>query len=320
MIDSVPRKVVTLGETMALLRPREIGSLRHLPDLALGVGGAESNVAIGLRRLGVDSSWLGRIGDDSLGQRVLREIRAEGVDVRVVIDQGARTGLMIKERPTASSTAVHYYRGGSAGSRLAPEDIPKGWIENAELLHVSGITALVSESARACLLAAIDRARRAGVRVSFDVNYRSALATADVARPLLRSIAELADIVFGGVEELELLYYGAEEQGAVTSLLAAGVGTVVVKRGADGASVFRGAARVDAPGFTVDVTDTVGAGDSFVAGYLSGLLDGLDHAEILLRANSCGALACTTPGDWEAGPTLAEIERFAAEGHDPVAR
>lgn len=314
------RRVVTLGETMALMRPREIGSLRHISDLAVGIGGAESNVAIGLRRLGIDSSWLGRVGADSLGQRVTREIRAEGVDVRAVEDAEARTGLMVKERPTASTTAVHYYRAGSAGSRLAPDDIPEGWIENADLLHVTGISALLSDSAQACVAAGIDRARRAGVRVSFDVNYRSALAPAAVAAPILRSIAQRADIVFGGVEELELLFDGAEESAATQSLLDAGVAEVVIKRGADGATARLGDATVDATGFVVDVVDTVGAGDSFVAGYLSALLDGLDPQERLFRANVCGALACMTPGDWEAGPTLSEIERFVAGSEDPVSR
>ena len=113
---------------------------------------------------------------------------------------------MLKERPTASSTAVFYYPGGSAGSRLHPDDLPPNWVEEVELLHVSGITALLSDTARDCILAAIGRAQSAGVQVSFDVNYRSTLAPPDVAGPLLRKIAENADLVFGGIEELQLLY------------------------------------------------------------------------------------------------------------------
>ena len=98
-------RVVTLGETMALARTTEIGSLRHAAGLALGIGGAESNVAVGLRRMGVDVSWLGRVGDDPLGERIARELRAEGLDVRAIVDGGAPTGLMLKERPSAASTA-----------------------------------------------------------------------------------------------------------------------------------------------------------------------------------------------------------------------
>ncbi|MGX9347273.1 sugar kinase [Microbacterium sp. KNMS] len=319
MTERTPR-VVTLGETMALLRTRELGSLRHLSDLSCGIGGAESNVAIGLRRLGVDASWLGRVGDDAFGERVVREIRAEGVDVRAVVDGGAPTGLMVKERPSSTSTVVRYYRAGSAGSRLEPADLPAGWIEDAALLHVSGITALISDTARAALLSAIDRARDAGATVSFDVNYRSALAPAEAAGPILRSVAERADLVFGGEDELVLLAPEGDAENAATRLLSSGVGEVVVKRGADGATLLSPAGRVEAPGHAVDVVDTVGAGDAFVAGYLSALLAGMDAAARLARANVCGGLACTTPGDWEAGPTLREIERFGASGADPVAR
>jgi len=313
-------RVVTLGETMALVRTREIGSLRHASELTLGIGGAESNVATGLRRLGIDTAWLGRVGADPLGERVVRELRAEGLEVHGIADTGASTGLMLKERPTSASTAVHYYRSGSAGSRLQPDDIPSGWIEGAELLHVSGITALISESARACISAAVDRARAAGVLVSFDINYRSSLAPAEVAGPILRSFAERADIVFGGPEELVLLRPDRDPADTAEHLIARGCREVVLKRGADGAAVFAAVLFVESPGFVVDVLDTVGAGDAFVAGYLSGLLGGLTIAERLVRANACGALLCMSPGDWEASPSLVEVSRFCSPDRDPVTR
>jgi 2-dehydro-3-deoxygluconokinase len=316
----VSARVATIGETMALMRTRDIGSLRHISDMVLGIGGAESNVAIGLRRLGIDVTWLGRVGDDPLGERVTREIRAEGVDVHGVIDTQAPTGLMLKERPSASSTAVFYYRSGSAGSRLRPDDIPPGWIEDVELVHVTGITALLSDNARDCVLAAISRAQAAGVRVSFDVNYRSTLAPPDVASPLLRKVAENADLVFGGADELQLLYPDSDAAEAAERLVRCGCSEVVLKNGASGAAAYSSAAVVESPGFTVDVVDTVGAGDAFVAGYLSGLLQHLDVPGRLHRANACGAMLCMTPGDWESSPTLSDVERFCQPGTDPVLR
>ncbi len=312
--------VVTLGESMALVRATDIGSLRHATELRLGIGGAESNVAIGLARLGVAVSWLGRVGDDSLGERVVREIRGDGVDVRAVVDAGAPTGLMVKERPSAASTAVHYYRSGSAGSRLHPADLPEGWVESASLLHLTGITPLLSDTARAAVHAAIDRARDAGCSVSFDVNYRSALAPASVAGPVLREIAERADIVFGGVEEFEILYPEASPADAAARLRDAGCATAVFKLGPDGASVVTRDAVTDARGLTIEVVDTVGAGDAFVAGFLSGLVEGIDTDGILRRANACGAMACLVPGDWEAAPTRRDLERFLAGDADPVRR
>lgn len=322
--------VVTFGETMALVRATEIGSLRHAQAMVLGVGGAESNVAIGLARLGVAVSWLGRVGDDSLGERVAREIRAEGVDARVVSDPDAATGLMLKERPSSASTAVHYYRAGSAGSRIDAADLPDGWVEGASLLHVTGITPLLSETARGAVLAAVARARSAGVPVSFDINYRSALASAESAGPVLREIAERSDIVFGGAEEFAILYpdaqptdgqpTDAQPTAAADRLAEAGVGTVVLKRGAEGATVFSAGAVAAASGFSIDPVDTVGAGDAFVAGYLSALLDGLGVDATLRRANACGAVACLVPGDWEAAPTLRDLARFLDRGADPVRR
>lgn len=313
-------RVATIGETMALMRTRDIGSLRHVSEMVLGVGGAESNMAIGLRRLGIDVTWLGRVGDDPLGERVTREIRAEGVDVRGVIDAQAPTGLMLKERPSPSSTAVFYYRTGAAGSRLRPDDIPPGWIEDVELVHVTGITALLSDTARDCVLAAISRAHAAGVRVSFDVNYRSTLAPPDVAGPLLRKVAESADLVFGGADELQLLYPDGDAADAAERLVRSGCSEVILKKGASGAAAYSSEAIVDSPGFAVDVVDTVGAGDAFVAGYLSGLLHDLDVPGRLHRANACGAMLCMTPGDWESSPTLSDVERFLQPGTDPVLR
>lgn len=312
--------VVTLGETMALVRTTEIGSLRHANSLAFGIGGAESNVAIGLARLDIATSWLGRVGDDSLGERITREIRGDGVDVRAIVDPDAATGLMVKERPSAASTAVHYYRAGSAGSRLRPEDLPDGWVEGASLLHITGITPLLSETAEATVHGAVDRARAAGTTVSFDINYRSALASPGVAGPVLRRLAERADVVFGGAEEFAILYPGMPASDAAERLQDAGCATTVLKQGPDGASVFTAGSVVGAPGFTIDPVDTVGAGDAFVAGYLSALLDGLDLDSILWRANACGAMACLVPGDWEAAPTLRDLERFLAGDSDPVRR
>ncbi|WP_431074913.1 sugar kinase [Microbacterium phyllosphaerae] len=312
--------VVTLGETMALVRTTEIGSLRHADSLAFGIGGAESNVAIGLARLGVPASWLGRVGDDSLGERVAREIRGDGVDVRAIVDPDAATGLMVKERPSAAFTAVHYYRAGSAGSRLHPDDLPDGWVEGAALLHLTGITPLLSDTARAALHAAIDRARAGGAIVSFDINYRSALASPEVAGPVLRQLAERSDIVFGGEEEFAILYPGSSVADAAAALRDAGCATTVLKLGPDGATVFAADGEVAGSGFAITPVDTVGAGDAFVAGYLSGLLDGLDLDAILRRANACGAMACLVPGDWEAAPTLRDLERFLDGDSDPVRR
>lgn len=327
-------RVLTLGETMGLLTGGRIGSLAHVSEMHVGIGGAETNVAVSLSRLDVPVTWIGRVGDDSLGRRVVREIRGEGVDVRAHLDPDAATGLMLKELTGPGTARVYYYRANSAGSRLAATDVPADLVESVGLVHLTGITPLLSDSAREACLSVVRRARAAGVRVSFDVNYRSTLAPAHVAAEVLGELAAEADLLFGSPEELAHVVPGGvadgpdpgvvpgdEEIGALARALdPTGAREIVVKRGADGASTYAGGSVVHAPGHHVDVVDTVGAGDAFVAGYLSGDVQGWSVEEKLGRANACGAVMCTMAGDWEAAPTPDELEAFLTAGGDPVQR
>ncbi|GAA1231955.1 sugar kinase [Prauserella halophila] len=323
--------VLTLGETMGLITGGRLGTLAHVSEAHVGIGGAETNVAVSLSRLGVPVTWLGRVGDDSLGRRIVREVRGEGVDVRAQVDTEAATGLMLKELTGQGTARVHYYRAGSAGSRLAATDVPAGLVESAGLVHLTGITPLLSDSARETCRSVVRRAREAGVRVSVDVNYRATLAPAHVATEVLGELAEQADLVFGSPGELAHLApdgdpaipeqeAGVDIGALVRAVDPGGTREIVVKRGADGASACRDGSLVDVPGHRVGVVDTVGAGDAFVAGYLSRDVHGWSVEKKLARANACGALLCTMPGDWESAPTPAELEAFLASGGDPVRR
>lgn len=204
MAELIRSGVVTIGETMALLAAQRTGPLSHVPSMSVGIGGAESNVAIALQRLGVPATWIGRVGKDSFGELVLRELRAERLDVRGIVDAAAPTGLMVKERRTARSLGVWYYRAGSAGSRLRPEDIAEGVFAHAALLHVTGITPALSDSAAEAVRHAIELARRHGMTVSFDVNYRSKLWSREAAGKGLLDIVRACDVVFAGPEEASL--------------------------------------------------------------------------------------------------------------------
>jgi 2-dehydro-3-deoxygluconokinase len=311
--------VVTVGETMALLKADQPGPLAHSAALGLGIGGAESNVAIGLARLGTDVDWCGRVGDDSLGLLVQREIRAEGVRTHVRVDPEAPTGLMIKERRTPETQKVAYYRAGSAGSRLAPEDVPAGLIEDAALLHVGGITAALSTQAQTTLLHAIGRAESAGVPVSFDVNHRATLWSVTEAGAFFRDVLAQVDLVFAGEDEAALIVgpqHNAEE--AARELAALGPREVVIKRGADGALSLVDGDVHSAPAVPVAVVDTVGAGDAFVAGYLAELVGGGSPAARLALGVTTAAFVCLTPGDWEGLPRRDELQLLTAR--EPVQR
>lgn len=310
--------VVTLGETMGLLRSTSVGSLEHVSDFALHIGGAESNVAIGVARLGRASRWIGRVGEDGIGRRVLRELRAEGVALSAQVDPAARTGMMLKETPVAGTTRVLYYRSGSAGSRLRPEDLDLDAIRSAGILHVTGITLALSDSAADAVHAAVDAAAEAGVPVSFDVNHRASLWADREPSAEYRRLAERARVVFAGDDEAALLVGPGEPSELAERLGALGPSQAVVKLGERGC-----VARIDGDDLAVDALpvtplDTVGAGDAFVAGYLVALLEGLPPVERLTLATRCGAFACLGPGDWESLPRRADLA--APGGSDPVVR
>jgi 2-dehydro-3-deoxygluconokinase len=311
--------VVTLGETMGLMKAETPGPLAQVSSLSLGMGGSESNFAIALRRLGTSVTWVGRVGNDSLGELVLRELAAEGIVVDPVRDESASTGLMIKERRTMDQLKVWYYRAGSAGSRLSREDIPAERIANARLLHLTGITPALSPKAARAAQYALDVARAAGVLVSFDLNYRAALWSADEARDVFRNFIAQADIVFAGDDEAAIAVGKSDDSLELARRVAAlGPSQTIIKRGAAGcAAVIDGVEYVQ-DAVRVNAIDTVGAGDAFVAGYISDLLAGASVQERLLTAVRTGAFACLVPGDWEGMPRRHELALLDAT--EPVAR
>jgi 2-dehydro-3-deoxygluconokinase len=339
--------LVTFGETMAAMRSS--GPLRLGGDLRLSVAGAESNVAIGLARLGHSAAWTGRVGDDELGALVLRTLRAEGVDTGgVIVDPGAPTGLLIFEPRLSDVTRVQYYRAGSAGSRLEPADLdtalppapaadlaglrspapgdaraaaPEPAPGSAPappapgLAHLTGITPALSVTAAQAARAGARRARETGRLVSFDVNYRARLWPTERAREELPPLAAMASIIFASEQELRLLSADprAAAPQAADELLGNGAAAVVVKRGAEGATAYTAAGAVSVPARRVRVADVIGAGDAFVAGYLSGVLDGLDVTGCLGRGAAVSAFGVATTGDWEGLPTRAELGLLGAE-------
>jgi 2-dehydro-3-deoxygluconokinase len=300
--------LVTLGETLARLDSPVAGPLRHARSLDLGVAGAESNVAIGLRRLGGTAAWVGRVGDDEFGRLVHMTLAGQGVDVsRAVVDPSAPTALLVKERRTDRLTRVYYYRTGSAGSRLRPSDVPEDLIRAAGVLHVTGITAALSDSAREAVHAAVDTARAAAVPVSLDLNYRRALWAADEAAKVLRPLVGQADIVFATELEAGLVADGQGAAALAAALAALGPREVLVKCGPLGVTACCDGQLTEAPAYPVTVVDPVGAGDAFAAAYLAERLRGRPVAERLDAAAGAGAYAVTAAGDWEGLPTREEL-------------
>lgn len=300
----------TVGETMASLRAA--GPIRLGGDLRLSIAGAESNVAIGVARLGWPAAWVGVVGDDGPGALIMRTLRAEGVaTVGSRVEPSAPTGMMIVEPRLADLSQVTYFRVGSAASSLSAGDTLAGFsAHRPDIVHVTGITAALGTEPHRAVHELMAAASRAGIPVCFDVNYRSALWPREAARKMIAPLAAVASIVVASEEELALA--GAEgdttdDAALVGALLAGGVEEVIVTRGARGASAYNADGIIDQPALSVTVVDTVGAGDAFVAGYLSVWLEGGGTSERLERAARTAAFAVSSRGDWEGLPTLAEL-------------
>jgi 2-dehydro-3-deoxygluconokinase len=310
MIDAV-----TVGETMALVRTHREGRPLNQDSCTLALGGAESNVAIGLARLGHSVRWVSALGEDGLGDMIQSAVGLEGVEVVAPRTSDRPTGLMIKSLSTGPERFVSYYRAGSAAAELNVSSISEDMLRDARLLHLTGITPALSESARDLSLDVARRGRLLGLTVSLDINYRAALWSVSQAAPILRELALQSDIIFGDRAELEVLLEDApsSEHELLSAVAAFGASQVVLKRGDRGAAAYVRGDFFEHSAIPVDLVDTVGAGDAFVAGYLSGWFDSAKPDDCVRRGVICGARACQHAGDWEGAPTRAELEATQVE-------
>lgn len=307
--------LLTFGESMVSLR--STGPLASGGTLNMQVAGAESNVAIGVARLGHTAAWAGSVGADPHGEFILKQLRGEGVQLHHSVHPERSTGVMFLEQRTADLSRAFYYRAGSAGSTISRAHVSAALNGGARILHLTGITAALGPEARDAVEYAAERAAGDGVVVSLDVNYRSKLWSRDQARAVLGPLARHATIVIASDDELDLIAppqagsgaagTATDEASAAARLLDAGVSEVVVKRGAAGAAVYTAEGRLEAPALAVTCVDTVGAGDAFTAGYLSARLDGVDTAGRLHHGILAGAFAVSTRGDWEGLPRTDEL-------------
>ncbi|MFF5003911.1 sugar kinase [Streptomyces phaeochromogenes] len=311
--------VVCVGETMAVLSPPDARPFAEQPVLSMAIGGAESNVACGLAGLGHRAAWLSRLGDDPFARRILAELTSRGVDVSAVeTDPERPTGVYFKD-PGPDRTRTHYYRGGSAASRMGPELARRPVLRRARIVHLSGVAAAVSDSCARLLEALLlGREGRAGHGpvVSFDVNHRPALwrdRGADAALSLL-ALARAADIVFVGRDEAEELW-GTARPDDIAALLAPAP-VVVVKDAEHGANSYADGVRTFVPSLPTKVVEPVGAGDAFAAGYLAGVLEDRDERSRLRLGHLAAAAALRTRDDVPVMPTRTETDRCLALDDD----
>jgi 2-dehydro-3-deoxygluconokinase len=316
--------VVTLGEALVLLMACDEGPLESVRRFEKRTAGAETNVAVGLARLGMRVGWQSRLGDDSLGRFLHGALSAEGVDcTRVPLLPGERTGLMFKGLVSdGSDPPIEYHRQGSAASRMQAQHVDEPWLAAARHLHVTGVFPALSAGTLGATERAIDAMRRAGRSISFDPNLRPALwPSAGAMRETVNALAVRCDWVLPGLEEGRQLTGRQSAPDIAAFYRRQGVRLVVVKLGAEGAwfdGDLDGTPRSGhVPAWPVArVVDTVGAGDGFAVGLLSALLEGRALPEAVRRGCWIGARAVQVRDDTEGLPSRAQLDaELQAEPH-----
>ena len=294
--------VLCFGEALVDLLPDRRGRLRDCERFSVHSGGAPANVAVGLARLGLRTAFCGVVGDDEFGRLLDRKLRAEGVETRFRFIPEARTGLWfvaLDER----GERTFFSPGGpdSADKMIAQEDAVSAPLERTRWLHC-GSSCHVRPEAQRALQVVVERARAASVRVSFDPNVRAHL-WRDLRdlRALCESIFPLCAVVKLSDDECELCVGERDPERAARRLRDRGVRLVCITRGERGASALRGDRWFHAPAPTVDVADTTGAGDGFVAGLLSRLARDPEPSDEALQsalefACTVGSSVCTQLG------------------------
>lgn len=292
--------VVTLGEGLIRLYPEPGETLEGAAAWRVSVGGAEANVAVALAQLGVPAAWLSKLPRNPLGRRIVTTLRGAGVDVSTVVwtDQG-RVGLYLTETGiTPEDLRVWYDRGHSSFFSLTPDEIDAAVLARYTLMHLTGITPALGEGPRATVASAVEKAVAAGVKISFDVNFRSRLWTAPEARQaLLRLFQGRVHLVICSSRDAREVFGCTSDDEAIRWLREnLGAEAVLLTRGAQGALGWDGRELFTAEAYSGQIVDRIGRGDAFAAGAIAGYLAG-DVQRGLRQGCALAALAQARWGD-----------------------
>ena len=306
-------KILLIGEPMALLTADRVGSLEAIEHFTRTMAGAEVNVCIGLTRLGHQVIYVTKLGDDPFGHYIKKSLERENITTDFInFDSIYKTGIQLKSKVLKGDPVAPYYRKGSAASRLCATDIDEINFSDITYVHITGISPALSGSCRKATYRLIERAREHGVFVSFDPNLRPALwANEGEMIEVINDLASMADIVLPGVEEGMILMGSDDPEKIADFYQNLNINQVVVKVGPEGAYVRDGDKSEMITGFKVDeVVDTVGAGDGFAVGVISGLVEGLTLKAAVLRGNAIGAIQVTHSSDNEGLPDKEKLRAF----------
>ncbi|WP_203268038.1 sugar kinase [Streptococcus uberis] len=309
--------IITIGEPLVVLASENLNkNLIDTSEFSKILGGAELNVMIGASRLGHSTEYITQVGDDPFGQFTIKEIDNQGVGNRYIgSDPRYWTGFYLKEFTDKGDPKTFYFRKGSAASHITEKTIDQVDLNDVKWAHLSGIFPAISEQALQMFKRLLIRIRNNGIHTTFDPNLRPALWESEsIMRETINELAKFGEIVMPGINE-GIVLVGSDNPEVIADFYLSQshiTKIVIVKLGADGAFVktAEGESYL-VPGYRVEkVIDTVGAGDGFAVGVLTGLIEGLSLQEAVKRGCAIGALAVMTQGDNDGYPTRKQLDAF----------
>jgi len=330
--------VITMGRSSIDLYSNDIGApFVEITSFAAYVGGCPTNISVGTRRLGLRSALLTAVGDDQVGNFILHFLKQEGVETRFIPRKpGRRSSAVVLGIEPPDRFPLTYYRDNCADIELTIDDVLATPIAKSRALLISG-TGLSKEPSRSATLFAAEMAQHVGVPVVLDIDFRPDQWHDPRAFGVtLRSALRLVDVVIGTEDEINAAMLTDTSQMSLThsqisdtrvsgdittaikALLSLGPHVLAHKRGADGSTVHvvspeGQTTQIDAPGFPVDVSNILGAGDAFASGLLYGMVNGWDWYKAARLGNACGAILVTKHGCANFTPTHDEVMAFIAD-------
>jgi 2-dehydro-3-deoxygluconokinase len=309
-------EIILFGEPMAMFVADYVGKLEEIEKFTRALAGAEVNVCIGLKRLGYDVSYVTKLGVDPFGKYIKNFLVNEEIDTSyITFDSNYPTAFQIKGKTEVGDPEVVYFRKGTAASHFTKEDMEKINFDGVRHVHVTGIPPALSQSCREATYELIRKAREKGLFITFDPNLRPSLwSSKEEMVKVINDIASKCDMILPGVAEGLTLTGSADPEEIADFYLKLGVKVVIVKVGDKGAFVKTQDEAYTVPGFKVSkVVDTVGAGDGFAVGIISGLLEKLSLRDAVIRGNAIGSLQVMVPGDNEGLPHREELAKYLKE-------
>jgi 2-dehydro-3-deoxygluconokinase len=301
--------IITIGDAMITFNPSSTGPMRFVHSFDRKVGGAELNVAIGCARLGLNTGWISRLGNDEFGRYIKNFVRGEGIDIsKVELVDGFPTSLNFKEIMEDGSNKTFYYRANSPTTTLTPEDLDETYFQNTKLLHITGVFPAIDEKNTDIIKHAISLAKKHGLLISFDPNIRLKLWSKEQAKKTLLEFLPFVDIILTGEDEAELLFGVKSPKDIIEKCKEFGISYIAIKRGDKGSVGFYNNVYHEAPPIKPKkVVDTVGAGDGFDAGFIYGILNDWPLEKALAFANTIGSMVVSVSGDNEGLPYLDDV-------------